>query len=137
MDAYHAAMKSMSRLNRTAAKLMHKYGSHAATDVTGFGILGHANNLASNQKENVDFEIHTLPIFKNMAKIDRKFNFKLLKGTSAETSGGMLICLPQEKAVQFCKEIEEIDGVPAIIVGRVVKGTKTARIVDDFKVVEM
>jgi selenide,water dikinase len=137
LDAYQAAMDSMSRLNRTAAKLMHKYGAHAATDVTGFGILGHASNLASNQKENVDFEIHTLPIFKNMAKVDKKFNFKLLKGTSAETSGGMLICLPPDKATQFCKEIEEIDGVPACIIGRVVKGTKTARIVDDVKILDM
>ncbi|ODM87923.1 Selenide, water dikinase [Orchesella cincta] len=43
--AYNRAMDSMARLNRTAAILMHKYNAHAATDVTGFGILGHAQNL--------------------------------------------------------------------------------------------
>ena len=32
----------MSSLNLQAAKLMHKYEAHGATDVTGFGILGHA-----------------------------------------------------------------------------------------------
>ena len=35
---------------------MHKHGARAATDVTGFGILGHAANLAKNQKEQV---LHT------------------------------------------------------------------------------
>ncbi len=36
-------------------------GAHGATDVTGFGILGHARNLASCQKAPVAFNIHTLP----------------------------------------------------------------------------
>ena len=44
--AYQRDMFSMSRLNRTAARLMHKYDAHGATDVTGFRLLGHANNLA-------------------------------------------------------------------------------------------
>lgn len=35
--------------------------AHAATDVTGFGILGHANNLAKAQKADVAFNIHSLP----------------------------------------------------------------------------
>lgn len=36
-------------------------GVHAATDVTGFGILGHASNLAKAQKADVAFKIHSLP----------------------------------------------------------------------------
>ena len=36
-------------------------GAHGATDVTGFGLLGHAQNLASAQKAAVSFKIHTLP----------------------------------------------------------------------------
>ena len=47
----------MARLNLTGAKLMHKYGATACTDVTGFGILGHAVNLAQNQKEKVTLGI--------------------------------------------------------------------------------
>ena len=45
--AYYMAMESMATLNRNAARLMRKYASHGATDVTGFGILGHAENLAA------------------------------------------------------------------------------------------
>lgn len=36
-------------------------GAHGSTDVTGFGILGHANNLAKAQKAGVAFKIHSLP----------------------------------------------------------------------------
>ena len=36
-------------------------GAHGATDVTGFGLLGHAKNLASAQKAAVSFKIHSLP----------------------------------------------------------------------------
>jgi len=126
--AYNIAMNSMARLNKTAAKLMHKYKAHAATDVTGFGIIGHGNNLAKNQKSSVSFEIHTLPIIKYMKEVDEKVNiFKLMKGLSAETSGGLLICLSKENAIEFCKEIEEIDGFPAWIIGNVIKSKDNDR----------
>jgi selenide,water dikinase len=45
---YATACKHMATLNKTSAGLMIKHGAHGATDVTGFGILGHANNLADN-----------------------------------------------------------------------------------------
>lgn len=82
-------MQSMARLNKNAALLMHKYSAHGATDVTGFGILGHADNLAKIQDSQVSFVINSLPIFANMAAVYRVcgINFKLLDGYSAETSG--------------------------------------------------
>merc|ERR1719245_201096 len=92
-EAYRAAMFSMARLNLTGAKLMHKYKAGAATDVTGFGILGHAKNLAENQIQEVSFTIHMLPIIKNMVKVAKSVGnmFQLLQGYSAETSGGLLL----------------------------------------------
>ena len=87
--AYQQAMFGMARLNKTAAKLMHKFNAHAATDVTGFGILGHAENLAANQKAEVSFVIESLPIYTHMTAVAKAspINFKLLDGYSAETSG--------------------------------------------------
>lgn len=120
--SYEVAMNSMTRLNRNAAMLMHKYKSHGATDVTGFGILGHATNLAKYQiLKNLHFVIHTLPIIKNMKEVEEKLEcmFNLMKGYSAETSGGLLICLPKENAEAFCNELLEKDGQPAWIVGYV------------------
>jgi selenide, water dikinase len=139
VDIYDAASESMSRLNLNGARLMHKYEAHCATDVTGFGILGHATNLVQNQKLEVDFEIDTLPVLKKMTKIDESLNsmFKLKQGYSAETSGGLFICMSKENAEKFCKEIEELDSYPAWIIGRVVKGSKKAKIVEGVNILEI
>lgn len=86
-------------INFTAARLMHKYNAHGATDVTGFGLLGHAQNLAKHQKNEVSFVIHNLPVIAKMAAVAKACGnmFQLLQGHSAETSGGLLICLPREQ----------------------------------------
>lgn len=137
-DAYHKSEVSMSRLNRVGAKLMVKYGAHAATDVTGFGILGHARNLAHAQKADVSIELHTLPIIANMRAVDDRVQiFKLMEGFSAETSGGLMVCLPAENARAFCDEIEQLEGHPAWIIGRVVEGDHTADITADVQVIEV
>jgi len=137
--AYNVAMESMSRLNRNGALLMQKYKAHAATDITGFGIAGHAANLARNQKEKIDIIIHTLPIIHNMVKIDDRVQiFKLLKGFSAETSGGLFIALPShDAAIKFCEEIQQLDGQPAWVVGTVVAGEGRARIADNPQILEI
>jgi selenide,water dikinase len=129
MRGYELAEISMARLNKTGAKLMHKYKAHGATDVTGFGIIGHANNLCRNQKATVNFEIHTLPIIKGMKKVDEQIKmFNLLEGKSSETSGGLLICLRPEEAKTFCEEIEAIEHYPAWIIGRVLSRDTTTHL---------
>ena len=113
--SYLRAIDSMARLNRTgssadsflspsqllrllikmfywriqAARMMHKYNAHAATDVTGFGLLGHAQNLAAHQKNEVAFVIHNLPVIAKMAAVAKACGnmFQLMQGLSAETSG--------------------------------------------------
>lgn len=137
--SYQRAMDSMARLNRTVARLMHKYNAHGATDITGFGLLGHAQALARNQKNEVAFVIHNLPVIAKMAAVARACGnmFQLLQGNSAETSGGLLICLPREQAAAFCKDVEKQEGYPAWIVGIVEKGQRTARIIDKPRVIEV
>lgn len=138
--AYEKAAASMARLNRTGAAMMHKHGAHAATDVTGFGLAGHASNLAREQKARVAIEIDALPVIRDTVKLDDIGGFGLMFGFSAETSGGLLVCLPPEKAGPFCEEIEKIDGVPAWIVGKVVprspRDEEVVRISDTPKIIE-
>jgi len=144
-EAYYAYQKSvdlMIRLNRNAARLMHKYNAHAATDITGFGIFGHSNNLAKNQEASVDFHIHTLPIINKMEDVDQLFRrWNLLEGRSSETSGGLFIALPGSNAEAFCRELEELDHQPAWIIGEVVTGKEPgnnrAIILNDKKIIHV
>jgi len=137
--AYRSATLSMARLNRIGARLMHKYGAGAATDVTGFGVLGHARNLAENQLAAVDFELHTLPVIKNMVKVAKSVGnmFQLLQGFSAETSGGLLMSISVQGARGLLSEIKEVEGCEAWIVGRVVAGNRKACITDNPTIVEV
>ncbi|CAK8675981.1 unnamed protein product [Clavelina lepadiformis] len=137
--AYQDSMFIMARLNKTAAQLMHTHNSHGATDVTGFGILGHAQNLVKQQKNAVNFIIHNLPCIAKMAAIAKCCGntFGLLQGTSAETSGGLLICLPREQAAKYCAEIKKVEGHQAWIIGIVEGGNQTAKIIDKPRVIEV
>eukprot|EP00128_Syssomonas_multiformis_P000673 Colp12_sorted_trinity150504_noHs@11948 len=134
--AYEMSMASMAHLNRRAAGLMHKHGSHGATDVTGFGILGHGQNLAAAQREAVDFVLHTLPCIKGMSAVNNIVDFGLRRGYSAETSGGLLVVLPAAAAQAYIDDVS-VDGIPAYIVGAVVQGSRTARLADDVKIIEV
>ncbi|XP_064487106.1 inactive selenide, water dikinase-like protein isoform X2 [Ornithodoros turicata] len=137
--AAHRAMDSMSRLNRTAAVLMHKYNAHGATDVRNSGLLGHAQDLARVQKNEVSFVIHNLPVISKMAAVAKACGsmFQLLQGFCPETSGGLLICLPREQAAAYCKDIEKQEGYQAWIIGIVERGNRTARIIDKPRVIEV
>eukprot|EP00123_Amoebidium_parasiticum_P009710 comp19658_c0_seq1/m.23278 comp19658_c0_seq1/g.23278 ORF comp19658_c0_seq1/g.23278 comp19658_c0_seq1/m.23278 type:complete len:144 (-) comp19658_c0_seq1:208-639(-) len=133
--------RACTALTDTRRPFFSKYGAHAATDVTGFGILGHAQNLAKNQKLPVDFEISVLPVVSGMMEVDRAVQggerFKLRKGLSAETSGGLLVCMPGDKAEEFCRDVYEKEGWRVFVIGRVVEGSGLARIVDDVQVVNV
>jgi selenide,water dikinase len=89
----------------------------------------------------VNFEIHTLPVIRSMIEVDTKVQiFSLLQGFSAETSGGLFVCLPADKAELFCKELETLDNSPAWIIGCVLQSNKdpsknTCNIVENHKVI--
>jgi len=123
VTAFAAAQRNMTRLNRNAAKCMHEFGAHASTDVTGFGLLGHAQNLAGNQLADVAFRFHTIPVIRGMLAAAAQTTFKLREGLSAETSGGLLVALPREQALLFIAKLEELDHEPAWIIGDVIVGT--------------
>lgn len=139
-DMMHAAVCSMARLNQHGGSLMVKHHAHAGTDVTGFGILGHAQNLMDNQAAAVGMEIHTLPCIANTAKVEQSgvLDFQLIKGYSAETSGGLMICMPEEDAAAYCKELEGLDGEESWIIGKVIADEHRKAIISgDVKILEV
>ena len=106
----HGAVRSMCKLNRFASMLMIKHNAHAATDVTGFGILGHAQNLMDNQIKDCGVELHTLPCIAKTLKVsDEILNFRLRNGYSAETSGGLLISMTESDAIAYCAELKYLE----------------------------
>lgn len=122
--AFDAACASMRRLNKAAAGLMHTYGAHGATDITGFGVIGHAGNLAaaSTHPGGVKIVLHTLPVLTGMLAVDKAVGggFGLVRGTSSETSGGLLVAFPtHDAAAAFIEAVSLADNAPAWIVGRV------------------
>ena len=62
-----AAIQSMTRLNRRASELLVQAGAgiHAATDITGFGILGHAWEMAAQSLTSMRFDYNALPLLPN------------------------------------------------------------------------
>ncbi len=71
-ETMEAAITSMARLNRRASQLVRQSGIeniHACTDITGFGILGHASEMAKQSKEvDLIFEVDKIPFLPGARK---------------------------------------------------------------------
>jgi selenide,water dikinase len=137
-----AAVESMCMLNRVACETMLRYGVHAATDVTGFGLLGHAREVAvaSHVRLEIDHShVQFLPGAVEAAKAghqpgglrnNREFVCGAVEMRSPlapeieallydpQTSGGLLICVEANDAPPLEQALREA-GVPVSIVGRV------------------
>jgi selenide,water dikinase len=136
-----AASRSMERLNDAACEAGKKHGATAATDVTGFGLLGHLSHLA--EASSVAANIHTekVPLLpgayraaeagyvpggskRNLSYVrERLDGFDGVDPTllqllvDAQTSGGLLLCLAPDDAERVCEEL-----AGANIIGELVDG---------------
>ncbi len=139
------AIKSMTALNRFAAEEMQVVGVSAATDITGFGFLGHAHELALASGVALRINAHKMPLLSNtleMAemgllpgglhgnrrylgeKIDISPEVKVALADvlfDPQTSGGLLISLPGEKESLLMDKLKE-KGLNPYLVGKVVEG---------------
>lgn len=142
-ETLRAAVDNMLELNNKATVVMLRHNVNSCTDITGFGFLGHAAEMA--RASNVSFEIWVdripvLPGVKDMAAMgmipagayaNRDFlsgeidlPVKLGPVTTAilfdpQTSGGLFISIPASTARQALREMQQ-EGIRAEIVGQVV-----------------
>lgn len=128
------AIKIMTTSVRNAALAMLEVGVNAATDVTGFGILGHALNMAEQSR--VSIQINTLPVIKWAPKIAEILGYPLLEGKASETAGGLLISLSEDKVDQLLKALKKRN-CEGYEIGVVKKGPGTAFLSKDVNVVEV
>jgi selenide,water dikinase len=113
------ALTWMTTPNREAATAARDYVT-AATDVTGFGLVGQAQVLATNA--DVGVEITSLPIIEGATGLSRLFGYGLEDGESAETSGGLLLSVPSNRAIALETALSDT-GVFYEQVGNVTDGT--------------
>ena len=140
-----AAVRSMATLNRPAAEVMAAHGVRAATDVTGFGLLGHLRSLLRASGLAAELDARTVPLLPGAAELARaghiaggtRRNLADLAGdvrwgdgideatrillVDAQTSGGILMAVPEGRADAVLGELE--GRVPtAAPIGRVIDG---------------
>ena len=149
-EIINAAVASMTQLNDIAAEVAVTAGATGATDVTGFGLLGHLGKMAltSNVDAVVDVaNIAFLPGAKqyaedgvipggtrrNLAWVENQIDAgsfsetDLLLLADAQTSGGLIFGVEKTKTVEVCAELNE-RGVAAMVVGETHEGKGTIRL---------
>ena len=142
--ATKAAVKSMTALNREAATAMKRVGVRAATDVTGYGLLGHLSTLLLQSGVAAEIVAENVPVLpevseliiaghipggtrRNLEDLEHRVEFGDQDETirlilaDAQTSGGLLISVPEERLEELMELLEAAGPVTAMI-GRVTEG---------------
>jgi selenide,water dikinase len=141
---FEVAVRSMATLNKGAAEAMLGYDVHAATDVTGFALLGHAHEMAHGSGVTLEIVAGELPLLPGLERMVAeghltggcKRNRGYLEGKVAlapsvpvalaeaafdpQTSGGLLIALPQPQARSLLAELLARGLGDSRVIGRVV-----------------
>ncbi len=130
-EMYKLSIQSMCKLNRNAATLVQKYKAGACTDVTGFGILGHLQNLANAQIDrNLELKIHSLPVIHKTDLIHKNVrNFTLTEGYSPETSGGLMTIINERFVNKFQEDLRNEFGENSWIIGEVKRSSSVSKAV--------
>jgi selenide,water dikinase len=139
-ESVEAAMKAMTTSAAQASKVMQHVGANGCTDITGFGLLGHAFEMAKGSQVTLELDSNLVPLLPNVLDlIEQKMltrgdrnnrlyvgeTVRMNKSVSGEmqsalfdpqTAGGLLISLPESKADELLKQIEG-----SKIIGRVEK----------------
>ncbi len=130
-EAAMRAVEVMSELNRAAADAMRAVGAHACTDITGFGLLGHLHEMCVASGVDAILSEASVPVLKwaleyagagivpggtvnNLAFVESHVTFASNVSdvirhvlADAQTSGGLLISLPPERADALLDALEE------------------------------
>jgi len=139
---------AMATLNRKAAELMQAAGVHAGTDVTGFGLLGHAAEMIEGSDVGMVIHATAVPFFpeakglaemgllpgglhrnrefrKDMVAIDKEVPAYLADILfDPQTSGGLLIAVPAARAEKLLEKMHKEGIGEAAIIGEVVAEPK-------------
>ena len=146
-----AVTRAMATVNRDAGALLGPCAAHAATDVTGFSLLGHLTDMARRSRVALELDVDVIPLFPGVRDLARA---EVLPGAlernreaiddamldlaalapaqaavlcSPETNGGLLVALAPDNAERYITALAEA-GVAAVIIARAVAGHEQGRI---------
>ncbi len=149
-DVVAVAVASMTRLNKEAAARALEAGATGATDITGFGLLGHLRSMAEGSKVDVELVVSTVPVFpgvpelvaaglvpggsrRNLAWVSERLDAGgvdesvVIVLADAQTSGGLLFGAEPE-AAEAAAEALRGSGHAAAVIGTATAGTGMIRL---------
>lgn len=143
---------SMTTSNQRASELMQDAGVHACTDITGYGLLGHACGMIEDSPVCMEIHVTAIPCFpeaKGLARMglvpggtqrNREFRLNMIEQAyeigddmwnilfDPQTSGGLLISIPGHRGEEFLQNLHRNGIKDAAIIGEVV-GEPKGRII--------
>ena len=143
-EAQRAMLEAMKLLNGVASRAALAVGSRCATDVTGFGLLGHMSHIARASKVTLRVDLDAIPVFPGVREAVRarfvtdgaKRNAEYLrdlvrweKGTEEDrailhdpqTSGGLVVCVSPGRVANYLSRVEG-----STVVGEVIERGEVA-----------
>jgi selenide,water dikinase len=137
-----SAIEMASRLNKGARDALREVGVSAATDVTGYGLLGHLSEMLEASEVGAVVRRSEVPVWERAVPLAAegcypgglKSNREYLEGRVAadgvkevdllplydpQTSGGLLVAVPEERASEFIRSLDQ-HGVSGALIGEVV-----------------
>lgn len=143
--ALEEAVNVMCTLNRAPVEAMEGFDIHAATDVTGFGLLGHLHEMMEASKTTAEISIARVPLLSQARRLvaegvapgGSRNNARHLRARAevvgavsdddfllvcdAQTSGGLLVALPQDQAEAYAARCLELGAPAGAVIGRVIE----------------
>lgn len=133
-DAIRKTISMMTTSNKAAAESILEVKVNAATDVTGFGLLGHAAEVA--EQSSVDLEITSIPVVKGSLEISDILGYSLRAGSAHETAGGMLLSAAEDNVEQLLETLRR-HRVNPYVIGKARTGKGKVKLSRDLQFIEV
>ena len=153
------AVRSMATLNKGASEAMIEVGVNSATDITGFGLLGHLSQMMKVSGTTAEINVDSIPLLpgakqlaedgyisggtarnteavKSSVTVDdgiTDIEFSLL--ADAQTSGGLLISVPKERSNALIKQLVTNNSLYSVVIGNVTAGSSTSVVIHRQKMI--
>jgi selenide,water dikinase len=144
-DAEEMIQQVMGTLNRAAAETLRAFDVHACTDVTGFGLLGHLREMTAGSGVDAEIDHARLPLLPGAEEFategtvpggtrnnyefvsphvtwgERVPEVRRLLACDAQTSGGLLVALPENESDEALRRLHAAGVRDACVIGRILR----------------